>query len=167
MKNHIICFVAILSMMFTGCTETQPAPKKMNAPNTIHTTVSTEKLPEIETVPTLERIPSDSSHGVYVIQYKFTLQSNHSVGNDWKKSVTVNGRERKSGDTVTGKANDCITLHCTVWEEDSVPDIGNTTVNIRLADGATGTVRITVRENRGRFKGNTAVWEFSYSVTLP
>lgn len=67
---------------------------------------------------------------------------------------------------VIGKANDCITLHCTVWEEDSVPDIGNTTVNIRLTDGATGTVRITVRENRGRFKGNTAVWVFTYSVAL-
>lgn len=105
-----------------------------------------------------------STQEVYRITYHFTLRSNRSVGNDWQQTVTCNGHPLHSGDTLTAPANTSVTLHCTVFERDSIPDIGYGTVELRLRDGINSSVQISVKENRGRFKGNTAIWEFSYSV---
>ncbi len=105
-----------------------------------------------------------STQEVYEITYDFALLSNHSVGNDWQKTVTCGGQSLKSGGTVTARGSTSVLLVCTIVELDTVPDTGYATVEVVLRDGMHGSVQIVVEENRGRFKGKTATWEFSFSV---
>ncbi len=108
---------------------------------------------------TVSATPADST---YRITYQWTMLSNNSVGNDWHHSVTCNGQTLNSGDIITADPNAPILLRGTVTEEDKCPDRGHGTIEIRLGDrGAQGCVRITVREDRGQYAGNTAVWELS------
>lgn len=98
------------------------------------------------------------------------IENNH-VGNEWSHSCTVNKKNLDAGDsldvetTSTGK----ITIVCKAEEDDKIPDIGSKTLTIPVNKLTTGeakeyTVKVTVTENRGRYYGNTAVWEFTFEV---
>ena len=110
---------------------------------------------------TVSTAPADST---YRITYQWTMLSNNSVGNDWHQSVTCNGRTIRNGDTVNADPNGRITVCGAVTEDDKYPDSGRGTLELTLTDGAWGCVRITVREDRGQYAGNTALWELSCRV---
>lgn len=88
----------------------------------------------------------------YRIFYHFTLVSNNSVGNEWNKEITANGRRT-------------IHLKITVVEDDTYPDIGRGDLTLSLQDDATASTEITVRENKGRYQGNLAVWKVTCTAT--
>lgn len=98
------------------------------------------------------------------------VENNH-VGNEWVYSCTVNKKSLDEGDdmdvetTSTGK----ITIVCTAEEEDKYPDTGSKTLtipvkNLKAGQNKSYTAKVTVTENRGRYSGNTAVWEFTFKV---
>ena len=106
-----------------------------------------------------------AKRGVYKIHCSLSMISNMSVGNEWVKSIEYNGKAIKDGDTITAALNSPITIICTVTEKDSVPDIGNGSVQLSL-DGKEKTVEIYVIENRGKYAGNAAVWKLHCSAEL-
>lgn len=189
--GYIIIF--ILLCFFTGCNTQQKSTLqeaiKQNIPSQCdYTTLSyTNYILALENAKTVEKGPFASAKkiqqallrlqnaadelkpatkGVYRVDYSFTLRSNHSVGNDWHTAITYNGQELHSGDTVTQALHTEIVLQSTVTEQDRFPDVGNGTLQLTLADGATAETLITVTEDRGTFCGNTAVWALSCRITL-
>ncbi len=97
--------------------------------------------------------------------------SNNHVGNEWAFGCTVNKKDLSEGKSivVTTTPSGKISIVSTAEEEDSIPDVGSKTLSVsvsKLKAGkeATYTSRVTVRENRGRYSGNTAVWEFTYII---
>ena len=107
-----------------------------------------------------------ATKGIYRIEYEFSMLSNHSVGNSWDNTVVYNGRNIDSGDTITAELNSEITLQGIVTETDSIPDTAACHFTLQLKDGMVGVAQITVRENRGRYIGNTAIWNLKCTVTL-
>lgn len=97
--------------------------------------------------------------------------SNHSVGNSWTHVATAMGKTLKAGKSckATVKATDSISIVCTSTEKDSSPDIGTLTIPISISSLKMGTTTytktVTVVENKGRYKGNTAVWKYTVTVT--
>ncbi len=89
------------------------------------------------------------------------MLSNNHVGNEWGKYVICNGKEIESGDTVTVPSGSAVRLEAVVMEHDNVPDSGVGEVILSGFDRIQGQTQIVVCENRGRYAGNRAVWEFT------
>ncbi|WP_411345727.1 hypothetical protein ACE3MZ_06955 [Paenibacillus sp. WLX1005] len=105
--------------------------------------------------------------------YKVTLTkvkmiSNDHVGNEWYTEAKVNNKVLYEGQSVTVKANSngTVKLYAYAEEQDKIPDEGTKTKNVSLSSvsssGSTVKLRVSVIENRGRYSGNEAVWEFTY-----
>ena len=103
--------------------------------------------------------------GVYKVYCSLSMLANMSVGNEWLKSIEYNGKSIRNGDTITAPLSSGITITGTVIESDSVPDYGSGSVYLSL-DGSEKTTEIYVRENRGRYSGNYAIWELCCSAEL-
>lgn len=106
-----------------------------------------------------------ATKGVYKITCSLSRLVTNHVGNDWSSGITYNGNAIHSGDTITASLNGSITIKGTVVEHDSLPDSGSCSVTIPLTGGEKST-QFYVRENRGRYSGNLAVWELTCSATL-
>lgn len=107
-----------------------------------------------------------ASRGIYKINiYAYMIYNNH-VGNEWYYYTTYNNNEFNSGNQIIGKNNETIDLITTIIEDDKITDYGTNYITIKLTDNYEATKQITVRENRGRYTGNTALWEVKYSVKL-
>lgn len=106
-----------------------------------------------------------ATKGVYKITCSLSLLATNHVGNDWSSGITYNGKTIHSGDTITASLNGSITIKGTAVEHDSIPDSGSGSVTISLSGGEKST-QFYVRENRGRYSGNLAVWELTCSATL-
>lgn len=107
-----------------------------------------------------------ATEGVYQFTVSYTQISNNSVGNEWSKSLFYNGTYIQTGTTITKEFNEQISLNAMITENDKIQDIGTGKLNITLSDGASASTLITVRENAGRYKGNTAQWRVDVSVSL-
>lgn len=103
--------------------------------------------------------------GVYKVYCSLSMMANMSVGNEWLSSIEYNGQTLRNGDTITAPLSSGITITGTVIESDSVPDYGSGSVRLSL-DGKEKTTEIYVRENRGRYSGNFAIWELTCSAEL-
>ena len=106
-----------------------------------------------------------ATKGVYTLSCSLRCVSNNHVGNDWSNQITYNGTAVRNGDTITASLNGRITIKGMAVENDSIPDRGSGSVTISLAGGEKST-QFSVRENRGRYSGNLAIWELTCSVTL-
>lgn len=106
-----------------------------------------------------------ASKGVYRISCSLMRLSTNSVGNEWSSGITYNGESIHSGDTITAALNGTITITGTAIEHDSIPDSGSGSVSLSLPGGEKST-QFYVRENRGRYAGNLAIWELTCSATL-
>lgn len=98
------------------------------------------------------------------------VKNNH-VGNEWGFGCTVNKMSLDEEDTIEIEttSNGKITIVCRATEDDSIPDTGSKTLTIpvsklKAGESKTYTSQVTVKENRGRYSGNTAVWKFTFDV---
>lgn len=130
-KWGCIILTAVLLLMLGGCKEPQSAPSSSTAP------------------------------ARYRITYQWTMLSNDSVGNNWTHTVTCDGVPISSGDVIIAAEGSPIILEGVITEDDKYPDTDSGTVTLTLADDASGSVRITVREGHGQYAGNTARWELT------
>ncbi|WP_337100017.1 hypothetical protein [Paenibacillus sp. YIM B09110] len=108
------------------------------------------------------------------VKLKVTLVSmelveNNHVGNEWYAAAYVNGKEVKTGSTVTLtlKTTDSIKLKAYAEEQDKIPESGTATLSVKAAN-VTKTIskslKVTVTENRGRYSGNSADWKFTFKI---
>ncbi|MCL9659182.1 hypothetical protein L2089_00665 [Paenibacillus hunanensis] len=99
---------------------------------------------------------------------KVSLVSNDHVGNEWYTEATAGGKSLEEGESVTVKAgsNGKIKLYAYAQEQDKIPEDGESSKTVSVSSisssGSTVKLRVTVTENRGRYSGNEAVWEFTY-----
>lgn len=109
------------------------------------------------------------------VKVKVTLVSaelieNNSVGNEWAIGASVNGKELEEGSTVTlsMKPSGTLKLEVLAEEQDKIPDYGSKGTTVKLssfAKSTSKTLAVVVTENRGRYSGNTATWEFTFKIT--
>ncbi len=114
-------------------------------------------------------LPSECTINVIVESVK--LVYNNHVGNDWVWKLSVNDQPVSLAlyalpQTVwTGSLTNSTTLTvtATVIEEDKSPDIGRASATFNIScdppsSSQTSSLEVLVREDRGRYAGNTALW---------
>ncbi len=108
------------------------------------------------------------TNGVYEVSISASLRHNNSVGNDWRKVYTCEGSTISSGKrwTVPLDTVKTVVIDATITEGDKWPDVGSGSLSVDLVDGFESSTSITITENKGRYKGNTAEWEITCSVAL-
>ncbi|MEJ8302486.1 hypothetical protein [Saccharibacillus sacchari] len=109
-----------------------------------------------------------SAASTYVVTFQSArLVSNNHVGNEWYTEGEVNGKSIAEGSS-TKVSSGNIKLYAYAEEQDKIPDVGETTKTVKTssvsASGTTVKLKVTVTENRGRYSGNQAVWEFTYTI---
>lgn len=94
------------------------------------------------------------------------LISNDHVGNEWFYYATIGGKEVSIGDSIEVNTNKQVTLFAESTEDDKIPDVGSKSLKItpKKYIGKNVTIKVTVTENRGRYSGNSAVIEYTFSV---
>jgi len=108
------------------------------------------------------------------VKIKVTLVSvnlveNNHVGNEWYTEGYVNGKPIQEGEsvTLTLKTTGSLTLKALAEEQDSIPDEGSKSTAIKVSSitkSINKSIKVVVVENRGRYSGNTAEWEFKYRI---
>ena len=114
--------------------------------------------------PTTETKPSAPISPQFYITYTLTMVSNNHVGNEWSTSVTVNGTRIRNEAPLDFVPGSRITVKATVTEGDNVPDCASGSLKLRIVDEASDSVIITVKENKGRYAGNTAKWKLTCTI---
>lgn len=168
----IICFAMI--------PDTNDAPENILSSKDEKISVSTYKqyisppetlelqLPEVPEF-TLNEIQQEEIHE-YRITYCANLIYNESVGNSWGYGINYNGSHVSSGSTVSVKVSpfsDTWSIKASATEYDNYNDNGSTTVMLpilNVQETHYEEVIVTVRENRGRYSGNSAQWKFFVTI---
>jgi hypothetical protein len=104
---------------------------------------------------------TQTKEGIYKIYFTTKEIYNNSVGDDWQYIYKCGDTILKSGDIVEG---DKLYIDITVTERDKLSDISTAQTNIIVADRENQKVYITVEENAGKYKGNTAKFEIDISI---
>ncbi|MCD4833774.1 MAG: hypothetical protein K8R31_08280 [Bacteroidales bacterium] len=98
--------------------------------------------------------------------------SNNHVGNEWSHDVTVNNKLLSKHKNLEFSETDTLFIKviCNEYDE-KYPDFGHNSriidINkIDLSKEYTFTIEVTVIENGGRYKGNTAKWKYSFKISL-
>ena len=119
----------------------------------------------------LSSIPKDGSMKFTAQFCSANLIQNSSVGNDWSFQVSINGTKVKEGRkiNVTANTNDKISFSASAKEHDFISDTGNGGISInikdlKLAEKNDYLLEVTVAENKGKYLGSTAIWNFNFSV---
>lgn len=105
------------------------------------------------------------------------LVYNHSVGDDWSLSVTVNGHTFSVSPrsknlalcTLQIGTSDVVKVTATAIERDKIPDVGTQSEEINPRNLQTTrefVINVKVVENAGRYKGNAALWRFKFKVNI-
>ena len=139
--KRLVCIVCLLALLLSACSvEEQP------------TTI----------------LKGNYSHGIYQLTFTEKRISNDHVGNDWSFTYTHNGQTIKSGYTITQPLEVFTfqSIGIEIRENDKIDDVGTGTLTVAICAVGSGKTEISVTENAGAFKGNTAVWEISCEVEL-
>jgi hypothetical protein len=80
--------------------------------------------------------------------------------------VFYNGKQVYGSFEVTARRGSSITITGKAVENDKVPDVGSGRVYLTLKDGNGAKTTFYVRENRGRYAGNRAVWVLEVSCEI-
>jgi peptidoglycan hydrolase-like protein with peptidoglycan-binding domain len=100
-----------------------------------------------------------------------TISSNCSgynhVGESWSKYYSINGKSVSSGDTVDIVLGASISVYSKITEKDSSPDVGSAKEDIEITQeyfdgGFTIAQKVSVKEDKGQYAGNKAVWTITY-----
>ena len=103
----------------------------------------------------------------YIITYSARLKSNNHVGDSWGYGVTYDGEYIPSGSVIEFKGTLPLTLKAYAKEFDSYTDYGSTRITVDsldIGEKQKDEVTVTVRENKGRYSGNTAKWVFNITI---
>ena len=168
MKRFKNIYVILLCVILSLCACTQSGSESSthtkNYPS--YEYIQPPELPtfEIETFDS-EKWEGDST---YKITYSAWMDYNNSVGDSWGYGLKYDGEYIKSGSRVScAKIARGITVTAYAVEYDNVTDYGSAYVtfdSIDVGEKKTKEVTVTVRENRGRYAGNTAQWIFKITV---
>lgn len=100
----------------------------------------------------------------------YELQHNNSVGGSWNTEYKITGIPVLTDKNTKYKVwiGASIKIKSTITERDSVDDVGTTTTKKKISEedlrnGFEVKHTVTVRENRGRYSGNTAKWIATYT----
>lgn len=104
------------------------------------------------------------------VTVSYDLDYNDSVGDDWYNEYDIYGVSPIADQTNTYrvKAGNTISIKTTITEDDSVDDTGKasstrTVSESDIINGFTMEQTVIVRENKGRYSGNTAEWIVTYT----
>lgn len=103
----------------------------------------------------------------YIITYSARLKSNNHVGDSWTYGLTYEGENIESGSIVECVGAPNLIVRAYAKEFDDYNDYGSTQVTfitLNIGEKQKREVTVTVRENKGRYKGNTAKWSFDITV---
>lgn len=119
-----------------------------------------------EQTPTISE--GNYDYGIYQLTFQEKQIYNNRVGNDWTFTYTHNSEPIKSGYTITESLGvfSFYSIDVEVREKDKIDDVATGTLYAPIFDGGSVKATITVTENAGTFKGNTALWEISCEVKL-
>jgi len=92
-----------------------------------------------------------------VVSLKVTKPTTTKVGKNWSYKVTVGGKTLTTTKPLTTELSNFIIK---VTEKDTHPDVKIVKGNLKYGMNK---VKVTVRENGGRYKGKTATWYFYIS----
>lgn len=103
------------------------------------------------------------------ITYDCHLLQNNSVGNEWITGLIINDEEIYSSYEGFFKPNSIIKITAFAIEDDTYPDVGakKISIPIKALDNKSKierSINTVVREDRGRYTGNTATWQFNITV---
>ncbi len=95
--------------------------------------------------------------------YADEIENNH-VGNDWIFYEYINWQEINY-EGYTAIYNNSATASIKIIEQDQYPDVGTGVVTFYFIDGYETSFYVSVYENRGRYRGNRALFEVKVTVT--
>ena len=159
----VIC-IALMCLMLNLCACAQSESKPSSSKD-----YGNIQPPKLETF-VAETINLEEWEGesTYMITYSAWLDYNNSVGNSWGYGLEYYGEFVESGSYVScAKVINSIFVTVYAMEYDSVTDYGAAYVSfdsIDVGEKKTKEVAVIVRENRGRYAGNTAQWIFEITV---
>lgn len=142
--------------------EKQELPSNTNSATTNRTAAS---QPAVIPAPGI-----DETTAKLTISYSASLIYNNSVGNEWSTWIEIDGKKLYQGQNleIEVSGNDEIVIIAYACEDDSMPDIGYKQITIPVSElnpvQNVYTAEVIVRENGGRYSGNTAKWKFSISI---
>lgn len=109
-----------------------------------------------------------NSRHTYVITYSVELQYNHSVGNEWDYGLSYNNSYIRSGSKIIVPDSPAtVTLTAFANESDVYTDYGSTLItfdSLEIGQKQSKWATVIVRENNGRYTGNTAKWYFEITI---
>jgi hypothetical protein len=147
---HDSAETSVIDVKSTTKPTTKPKETKeeLETPEPIETPEPTEELE------TSKKLTAD----VKLVSANKTLNNTH-VGHEWSYSVKVNNKEINLGETIS--VSGTINAQATVVENDNAPDKGTNSKNLVAGKNV---IKVTVIENRGRYSGESEVWEFVLNV---
>lgn len=100
------------------------------------------------------------------VTYSARLIDNDSVGNEWTTYLIYKGEPLANNEIVPYSSRITLYAYAREYDEGKSDSKKAMTEFVNLAPGekATKTITVVVKENGGRYKGNTAVWEFTITV---
>ena len=119
---------------------------------------------------TQTEVSTNSQATTFSITGAYDVTYENSVGNDWSCTYSVDGDGLCLGDTLIAAVGDVIKISVVVTENDNSPDTGSNSVTRTLSyddivHGFSTTLNVYVKENRGRYAGNTATVRVKLTFT--
>lgn len=179
MKKSILCIALCIVLLFSitscgnekayedGNYDDYTIPETLSPPDWNDVQDALDALDELESgsKDAFEQI--ESKH-TYVITYSTDLKYNNSVGNEWRCGVRYNDEYiSSSSKIVIADSPTEIELVAFATELDDWNDYGTTYVTfdaLKVGQHQTKWVTVIVRENEGRYTGNTAKWCFEITI---
>lgn len=164
----LLLFVNMATPREVGTIAQKDNVKKSNNNNYEYSYTPPVRPPTIETVyiETFNLDPLFEEHNAtYTITYTAKLAYNGHVGNNWGYGLKFDGEIIDSGCSIeaTYTTFSPVTITAFATEFDSINDYGSEKVylsDIDVGEKKSFDIDVIVRENRGRYSGNTAKWVF-------
>lgn len=162
----------IAALNFGSCSEAVIEPKSQTNTNSYKEVQPPPEFKPLETIDfdqlrlDLEKIFEEKT---YVITYSAWIAYNNHVGNSWGYGLSYDGEYVESGSQITFDDVSSSLQNIKVYavEYDSLNDYGSAYVSfdsLNVGEKQTKSVAVFVSENRGRYSGNTAKWNFEITV---
>jgi hypothetical protein len=116
-----------------------------------------------------KKAKTDKTVNVTVTFVSAKLVENDHVGNEWVTEAKINGKVIAEGKSVKLKLKptDNIKLSAYAEEQDKIPDYNEEEASIKVSSikkTLNKKLKVIVTENRGRYSGNEAKWEFTFKI---